>query len=654
MAGDSGASTHSTGGYGTVAHRRGPDSEEVGAMGEGRLGNRRLGAVTALLVAGVVIVAGMALSGRQVEAPNELSSAPVLLANMARLSARASVVADSMIAADVSRDEHPRGARTTDLASGSSLTPMVNPFPNWKYNVFDPKLPFDPPHHRWSKRRLREEAKRLIGLVSEATNWEDKRYEADTAKSMAVENKIAASLGNISEVERMAKAHMQVIYEGLKVAEGGIETATATTGKEQLAIDHEEDKKKRKVWEILEEHHGNLDWDKVLQQQHDLVEKANIYKQEKMDTVDINRADAEIAAAFQDVTGRIEGMRGRIDANVSGFRSGAVELAHRLNNFTADEMEDMRSAYAKVLALHASTLITANATASFKRTVADYKKATSQRLKGISAIQVTADKVTAGTNSLDLRMQTAREREDSQMQLLEGQFKSLKERLTALAAASSAAQSAMEEEQSAHSALVQAEDRKMQEFNDALGEMEPQITRILDMSGAITNLESDTRSAHPSLLSHIPWCAQSFTRTNLILMSASGRKRIETLRVDATSVETAKNKTTTVEEALKNDLSSLFASVNAQQAFESNDGSSTSYAELEAAIAPISSQISLVDVMSRKVGELDATLVGGSQNLTKQIEALDEGRKKWRDEAKLQHKKLETTADATIATTQVA
>jgi hypothetical protein len=126
------------------------------------------------------------------------------------------------------------------------------------------------------------------------------------------------------------------------------------------------------------------------------------------------------------------------------------------------------------------------------------------------------------------------------------------------------------------------------------------------------------------------------------------------MRMDATSVETAKNKTMAAEEALKNDLMSLFASVNAQQAFESSGGSSTSYAALEAAVAPISSQIRLVDAMSRKVGELDVTLVGASQNLTKQIEALDEARKKWRDEARLQHKKLETTADATIATTQVA
>jgi hypothetical protein len=502
MAANSGVSTHRTG-YGTVAHRRAPESEDVGAMDDGppRLNNRRLRAVTALILAAVVLIAGMALSGRQVEAPNELSSAPVLLANMARLSERARGVADSMIAADVSRDEHPRDARITDLASGSLLTPMVNPFPNWKYNVFDPKLPFDPPHHRWSQRRLREEAKRLIGLVSEATNWEDKKYAADTSKSMAVEHGIVASLGNISEIDRMAKAHMQVIYEGLKVAEGSIEAAAATTGKEQLVMDHEENQKKRKVWEILEEHNGKLDWDKVLQQQHDLVEKANIYKQEKMDTVYLNRADAEITAGFQDVTGRIEGMRGRIDANVSLFRSGAMELAHRLNNFTADEMEHMRSAFARVLALHASTLKTANATASFQRTIADYKRATTERLKGISAIQATADTVTAGVHSLDRGMQTARASEDSQMQVLEGQFKALKERLTVLAALSSAAQSAMEEEQSAHSALVQEEDRKMQEFNDAVGEMEPQITRILDMSGAITTLQSDSRSARPFLLS---------------------------------------------------------------------------------------------------------------------------------------------------------
>ena len=94
------------------------------------------------LLAAVVVVVAMALNDDP-SAATDMSSAPVLLNNMAELSKMAKDATDAMISSD-------EKARTTDLASGSLLKPMVNPFPNWKFNVFDPDLR-DKPHHRWTK-----------------------------------------------------------------------------------------------------------------------------------------------------------------------------------------------------------------------------------------------------------------------------------------------------------------------------------------------------------------------------------------------------------------------------------------------------------------------------------------------------------------------
>ena len=613
----------------------------------GSRGRRRLFAASALLVTCLALVAAAALSGQQDAAPDDNASGPALLANMAELSARAVGVADSLIAADVSRDEHPGAARTTDLASQSSLTPMVNPFPNWKYNVFDPKLPFDPPHHRWTKRRLRLEAKRLIGLVSEAQSWQDKKYREDTGKSESVATWLSGTLDNITNIESEAKTHMEVIYEGLRVAGAGIGAAAATTRKQQMEIDHEEDKKKRAVWEILEEHHEKLDWDRDLQEQHDLLMKANVYKQEKMDTLDINRADAEIGAAFQDVNGRIEGMRGRIDANMSIFKNGSLEMLQRLDRFKATELEDMKNSYRAAMTQQAGTLNLANRTTSFGHTVDAYDRSTSQRLRGITGLEATFANVTFGIDAFETHMQTAQGAEASQISELEEQFKTLKQKLTDLVAVSATVQSAMEEEQAAHSALVHEENEKMQEFNDAVADMEPQITQILDLSGTISSLEVDTGCVSRTCL------VCTFNARMLTPLCFGCRKRIEKVKTNWDSVETMKNKTMAEEEALKTGLAALLVSVNAQQAFDASDESRTSYAALDSATAPINSQISLVAAMSQKIGELDAILLGSNQNLTKQVVALDEGRKKWRDETEALRQKLEEKAAKEIATAKV-
>lgn len=106
------------------------------------------------------------------------------------------------------------------------------------------------------------------------------------------------------------------------------------------------------------------------------------------------------------------------------------------------------------------------------------------------------------------------------------------------------------------------------------------------------------------------------------------------------------------EETLNANLKALVEAINAQQAFADDDKTKTSYVDLDAAMAPIGLKIGLVQAMSSDVTAMGTRVTETSANLTKQIQLFDQGRKKWRDEAKLLHKKLEDKATAKITAEQ--
>ena len=118
-------------------------------------------------------------------------------------------------------------------------------------------------------------------------------------------------------------------------------------------------------------------------------------------------------------------------------------------------------------------------------------------------------------------------------------------------------------------------------------------------------------------------------------------------------VETAKNKTVLEEEALKKNLAVLLKEINEQQTFAESDAATTSYSSLNLVMSPVNSQIAAVMAMKVDVGNMDAEMTEQNQNLTKRIELLDEGRKKWRGEAKALHKRLEVKANTKIITEKV-
>jgi len=505
LSGDSASHrTAPSGCYGTASsHRRAPDEnsdEQVTA----RHISRRLLSVAAVLLAVFVVTAAVAFADQKADLSHP--SRPVLLlSNMVVLSKLAKDATDAMIASDertaqIDQQEKEReraetsvvrAARTTDLAEGSSLNPLVNPFPNWKYNVFD----FDnktKSHHRWTQRRLREEAKRLMGLVSEAEDWENRKYQQDAQKTEHTKSWLAEERGNITHFEQAADAHMNVIYQGLHVAEKEISGAVRTTGGMMNKMDWNENHYKRKVWEILEEHHGKLNYNKVLQEHHDLLMKSDIYNMENLDEVKMHRYDDKIRAFDNVVDGWIQGVRGRIDANMSIYKSKSVESLYTLNNFSSNEQAHMNTAYGRTMKLQAKTLQTAHETASLGNSVDATEMAITERQRGIAA-EITKVKIVVGdVNQSQGHQHEVQEEVGTQVQAMEAKFDGMKQRLATLLSALGTVGSAMTEEQAAHSALVQQENVEMQKMKDAVAGLESQVQSILDLQDTVSDLGVDT------------------------------------------------------------------------------------------------------------------------------------------------------------------
>jgi hypothetical protein len=606
------------GGYGTAAHRRPPDGEVAAAEARRAVSWRAISVSSVLLAAATVIVA---VAVTETGAPaGDLASAPVLLNNMADFSVMAQEAADSMISAD-----EQGAARTTALASGSSLKPLAIPFPDIRWNVFDPGDK-RPPHHRWSKRRLREEAARLDSLVSEAQHWEDEKYQSDVRVSQKSRSWLNETLGNITKIEDEAKAHMVTVYQGIKVVETSLGKAIGTTAGMELPLEKQEDKKKRGVWEILEEHKGKIDYNKALQEQHDLLMKADIYKQENMDTVKVNRNNERLTADQDRISGWIEGLRGRIGVNMSAFKQTSIESLYRLGNFSADEQKHVDHAYESATNLRTAVLNTAHEIAEYGRIITASEKNVSASKQDIKAQTATAQYVTKGVDSLEESMNTSCCSSASEcqatMRTLDSKFKDTKQRLVTVMESLRTVQSVMEEQQAAHSALVQQEDAEMKKLKDASSDLEPQIKSILDLSSTIAGLKGDAAKGIGTLTTHI------------------------------SALDAEKSKTAVEEEKFLTDLANLRNAVNEQQTYADDDNTKADYADLEAAVAPMDSKIAMVHELKNDLSTIEGTMTESSQNITSQIVALEVGRKKWEDETTVLHKDLNTKVVAEISRQQ--
>ena len=118
------------------------------------------------------------------------------------------------------------------------------------------------------------------------------------------------------------------------------------------------------------------------------------------------------------------------------------------------------------------------------------------------------------------------------------------------------------------------------------------------------------------------------------------------------AVESAHQRAATETETLKDSLIAILKAVKVQQAFADRDQSKTSYADLNAALASVKTQIDFVQTLGGAIAAINSTMIASSQNLTTQLQVMDVNREKWNEKAQALHIQLDAKATAEIAKEQ--
>jgi predicted nucleic acid-binding Zn-ribbon protein len=208
------------------------------------------------------------------------------------------------------------------------------------------------------------------------------------------------------------------------------------------------------------------------------------------------------------------------------------------------------------------------------------------------------------------------------MRTLDSKFEDTKQRLVTVMESMRTVQSIMEEQQAAHSALVQHEDAEMKKLKDASSDLEPQIKSILDLSSTIAGLKGEAAKGIGILTTHL------------------------------SALDAEKSMTAVEEEKFLTDLANLRKAVNEQQTYADDDNTKADYADLEAAVVSMESKIAMVHELKNDLSTIEGTMTESSQNITSQIVALEVGRKTWEDETTVLHKDLSTKVVAEISRQQ--
>jgi len=600
------------GSHAGAGHEQNENAEPIRSRG-------RLVAVGAGLLVAAVAIAGLALVsmplGDDVDlpipsmalgappSPHELleMSAPELLHTM-RTSSAVPVAAQT--------------AHETAL----TIKAVVNPFPDIKYNVFDPK-PISV-HHRWTKKRLRQEARQLVLLVNEAQAWEDEKYKREVPQIKGDTTGIDDTLASITKIERSADKHLKVIAEGLHVAETGIAAAADVTDNLQDNIDYKEDKTKRKVWEMIDEMGDQLHWDQLLQGYKDRQIRKDMDADGKMNYLSIKRYNKEVADQKQRIHGWIQGLRGRIQGNFSHIQHEEAGEDDVYHNLKLDQELQFDEQYSKFM--HTKKKVAKDVESSadivVRAQLAD--NAVSHEQQAMNKAIETSKRVSDGVDALDKVIGDQHLSDEKLMVTASETYEALKSKLSMLITSLTTVQGAIQEQQEAHSALKTKEDGEMKKLKGAVETLKPDLQSILDLDGVVKNLQSGTQSNIDDAVTH-------FNGVN-------GAQ--EQLGVDNT--------------AMLEKMNLLNHSVADEDKFIHADGYMSSYADIQTVLDPVKLEEDEVVSMHASINQTADDFKTWSAALVQQVSSMQQARTQWKKLSAEADAQLKLKVNSTIASEQ--
>jgi hypothetical protein len=347
---------------------------------------------------------------------------------------------------------------------------------------------------RWTPIKLREEARRLELLVDESKAWEDQKDDLEKASTKEQYSWMDEVLANVSSLESAAQQHMAVVQRGLALAERRIMGATDVTYGLQGGLDHDLERTKAAVWEIIMEHGKDLHWDEMLQAYKDRLVKKDMEEDGEMNYLKVRRYKQETEEQKERIHEWIRGLRGRIGANLTQFQDENVKLQHLFKHYESDEHLRMDDNYEKAVRLkvRVGQAVQEDATEGVHiKEVEALVEGSQQQLK--QDIE-TAAKVSDSVDSLDTLIGDQHLEDDKQMLALTEQYEKLKSQLSMLIKSLTILQSAMQQQQEAHAALKVLEDAEMTKMKQAVENLKPELQSVLDLEGVIKTLHDGTQS----------------------------------------------------------------------------------------------------------------------------------------------------------------
>lgn len=530
---------------------------------------------------------------------------------------------------------------------------------------------------------MREEARRLILLVDEATWWEDEKYKKEVSGTHKDTTEIDDTLTNISNMQKKADEHMAILSAHLAIAEEKINSAVVVTQNLQDRMDYKEDKAKRAVWELIEEHGRDLHWDEMVQAYKDRQVKKDMKADGEMNYLMMKRYNNEVEEQKERIHEWIRGLRGRVSANISYVQHQDEILQHAYNVLKNDEYLHFQDRYSKAIHLKDKVGEEVMTSASVAVRVQHADNVIASQQTQMEDTVATANRVFNGVDALDKLIGEDHLADVEAMDKIEEKYEALKSRMSMLITSLTTVQSAMKEEQAAHSALKTEEDETMAKLKDKVEKLKPDLQSILDLDGVIKALQAGTQSnindasvtglclallycilciscleifafRYMSLCQLIVvGCNACLRRTCRVDAAVSSSKRDSAASPEATitdclwKLQTHFDGVKAAQDQLGVDFSSLADkvgllnhSITEDEKFVHANGYMSSYSDIESLIDPVKLQINEVESLHGMLNTTKDEMNTWSEALQGQVALMQTERTQWKD--------LSAQADAQI------
>ena len=497
-----------------------------------------------------------------------------------------------------------RQSARRDMLDGP-LTPegVLNPDPYWKYNLFAPDTEPIPPHHKWSRERLREEAERLVLLTEEAQDWENQRYPREVLHLHHADTFMDSELSNVSKIEAMASERMAVLEKPLEQAEKHIDKAEQVTHEMQGTEDHDLDKTRRAVWEIIMTHNKQIDLQALVQGYVDRQAQKDMQADGKMDYLRINRYDKAVRDKKEEIEQLLRVLRGRIGVNLTKVESDNAKVEDKYATYSADVDSRMLNAYFQATQLEkvlGKDVVKAANLRIRNRLTEGMVHETSESMYNASTV---AKHIKLGTEALDNLMENQHIQDDHYEVLLLEKYESLKSRLSMLVTALTRVQGAMKIEQEAHIALKKKEETEMTRLRNAVEDLKPKLQSILDLDGVLQNVSHESHTNIGAALKHY------------------------------SDIQSAQDKVNADDTQLKDEMALVTSSVTEDEKFVKGSGYMSSYADIQSMLNPVEGQIDEIKSMHDTVNKTSEDLSTWSNHLLREAGLMQEEHTKWKEQS---------------------